>query len=69
MPRPRSQHVRARTLDRHFASFQPAPPQFVAKKISHRTFIRSDGFDIDQPAGKRKQVHAGKEYQSLVASR
>ena len=59
--RPCSQHISARPLDRHLLSFEPASPQLVAKKISHRTFIRSDGFDIDQMASKRKQVHAGKE--------
>jgi hypothetical protein len=41
-------------------SFEPAPPQLVAQEISHRTFMRSDGFNIDKPTGKRKQVHAAK---------
>ena len=51
VPRPRRQHVRALALDRHLPGFEPAPPQLVAKEISHRTFIRSNGFDVDQPAG------------------
>jgi hypothetical protein len=60
MPRPSGQDVRTRTLDQHFSSIHPATPQIVAKEISHRTFIRSDGFDVDQTAGKRKQFHAAK---------
>ena len=57
---PGSQHVGARILDRHFSSFPPAALQFIAQRISHRTFIWSDGFNVDQAAGERKQVHAGK---------
>jgi hypothetical protein len=60
MPGPHRQHVRARTLDWHSMSFGPTPAQFVAKKVSHRTFISSDGFNIDKPTGEGKQVHAGK---------
>src|ERR1017187_3958878 len=71
MRRPPSQQVRARAFDGHFPSLEPAPPQLVAEKISNRTFIRSNGFDVDQTAGERKQVHAGKRNSrwSLVASR
>jgi hypothetical protein len=61
MPRPRRQQIRARPFDRHLQELHPAPLQLLAKEIPHRTFIRSDGFDIDQTAGKGKQVHAGKE--------
>ncbi len=61
MSRPCGQHIRARTLDRHFSSFKSTPQQLIAKKISNCTFIRSDRFDIDQPSRKGKQFHAAKE--------
>ena len=61
MLRPCGEHVRAQTFDQHSPAFEATPPQFAAEKISHHTFIWSDGFDVDQPAGERKQVHADRE--------
>jgi len=61
MSRPRGQHIRTRPFDWHFSGFEPATPQLVVQKISDGTFIRSDGFDIDQPSGKGEQFHAAKE--------
>jgi len=58
---PGGQHIRAGALDRHFSGFEAATQQLVVKKISDGTFIRSDGFDIDQASGKGEQVHAAKE--------
>jgi hypothetical protein len=60
MSRPGSQHIGARAVDRHLLSCRSRAAQSSHKKISHRAFIRSDGFDVDQPAGECKQVHAGK---------
>jgi hypothetical protein len=65
----------ASTFARAFSTgiFRASIPaaQFVAKKISDRSFIRSNRFDIDQPAGKRKQSMQQKSNSrwSLVASR
>jgi hypothetical protein len=69
MPGPCGNHVRSCPLHRHLPGIHSVGPQFGAEKIPSCTFIRSNRFDVDQVACQPKQVHAAKEYQSLVPGR
>ena len=69
--RPGRDHIRARRFDRHLPRFESAPLQFVTEKIANRAFIRSNGFDIDQPrvSENRSMQEKSNSRWSLVASR
>jgi hypothetical protein len=48
----------------NLSSLESESAQFTLQKIANRTFITSDGFNIDELTGESDDVHGGKNKSS-----